>query len=372
MVLGITEDFTSDILLDSQLKSSTSGLYLNSGVHPSITIDNLLNFLPNFSITTAAWDSSTTYGEYLRDKSDLVTYNNKLYQSIKSDNLNQNPASVTAYWLETNLESLRLKNLILQVKDKVYSDLNLTRRLVNNQALYEIGNTTTTLPNDYAAWVFEAKGSDYISFRINQVSIQMSGTTPIDLYVINQGVLIDTLTITPSNGVFEFQDLEYSFSGKGKWIFAIDSADVLTRGLSLDPLKYDGFVVYTSTGIGASPQSAEYSYSTVGNGLGFNISALLDSSVYIDNNVNEFANYIRATFEYVVFQIFMHNPNNKSNLNERIQMERDLLLQELKNIQANTVVKRYEDEKRKAVKQLQKTFDTQLDDNDYEMEITTI
>ncbi len=248
MVLGITEDFTSDILLDSQLKSSTSGLYLNSGVHPSITIDNLLNFLPNFSITTAAWDSGTTYGEYLRDKTDLVTYNNKLYQSIKSANLNQNPATETTYWLETNLESLRLKNLIQQVKDKVYSDLNLTRRLVNNQALYEIGDKTVTLPNDYAAWVFEAKGSDYISFRLNQVSIQMSGTTPIDLYVINQGVLIDTLSITPSNGVFEFKDLEYSFSGKGRWIFAIDSADVLTKGLSIDPLKYDGFVVIPHQG----------------------------------------------------------------------------------------------------------------------------
>ncbi len=372
MVLGIAEDFTSNAILDSQLKSSTSGLYLNSGVHPSITIDNLLNFLPNFSITTAAWDASKTYGEYLRDKTDLVTYNNKLYQSIKSANLNQNPATETTYWLETNLESLRLKNLIQQVKDKVYSDLNLTRRLVNNQALYEIGDKTVTLPNDYAAWVFEAKGSDYISFRLNQVSIQMSGTTPIDLYVINQGVLIDTLSITPSNGVFEFKDLEYSFSGKGRWIFAIDSADVLTRGLSLDPLKYDGFVVYTSSGIGSTPQSAEYSYSTSGNGLGFNISALLDSSVYIDNNVNEFANYIRATFEYVVFQMFLHNPNNKSNLNERIQMEREILLQELKNIQANTVAKRYEDEKRQAVKQLQKTFDTQLDDNEYEIELTTI
>lgn len=372
MVLGISEDFTSDITLDSQLKSSTSGLYLNSGVHPSITVDNLLNFLPNLNITTVAWDSAKTYGEYLRDKTDLVTYNNKLYQSIKSVNLNQNPVTETTYWLETNLESLRLKNLIQQVKDKVYSDLNLTRRLVNNQALYEIGDETVTLPNDYAAWVFEAKGSDYVSFRINQVSIQMSGTTPIDLYVINQGVLIDTLSITPSNGVFEFKDLEYTFSGKGRWIFAIDSAEVLMKGLSLDPLKYDGFVVYTSSGIGDTPQSAEYSYSTTGNGLGFNISAFLDSSVYIDNNINEFANYIRAAFEYVVFQMFLHNPNNKSNLNERIQMERDILLQELKNIQANTVAKRYDDEKRKAIKQLQKTFDTQLDDNEYEIEMTTI
>ncbi|MEN8122207.1 MAG: hypothetical protein ABFS35_17810 [Bacteroidota bacterium] len=372
MVLGIAEDFTSDVLLDTQLKSSTSGLYLNSGVHPSITIDNLLNFLPIINVTTKAWDSTKTYGEYVRDKADLVTYNNKLYQSIKSANLNQNPTTETAYWLETNLSSLRLKNLIQQVKDKVYSDLNLTVRLINNQALYEIGDKVKALPNDYAAWVFEPKGSDYTSFRINQISFQKESTTPVNLYVINQGVLIDTLTITPSNGIFEFKDLEYTFSGKGKWIFAIDSTDVLVSGKSIDSLKYDGFVVYTATGIGATPESADYSYGTMGNGLGFNITTYLDSSLYISNNVNEFSNFIRATFEYVVFQMFLHNPNNMSNLNVLIQMEKDIVLQELKNIQANTVAKRYEDEKRKAIKQLQKTFDTQLDDNEYEIEITTV
>jgi len=372
MVLGITEDFTSNAVLDSQLKSSTSGLYLNSGVHPSITVDNLLNFLPILNVTTLAWSSTKTYEIYGRDKSDLVTYNNKVYQSIQATNLNQNPASATTYWLETNLDSLRIKTLIQQVKDKVYSDLNLTRRLVNNQMLYEIGDTVKTLPNDYAAWVFEAKGSDYVSFRINQIAFQKESTTPVNLYVINQGVLKDTLTITPSNGVLEFKDSGYTFSGHGKWIFAIDSTDVLVSGRSIDALKYDGFVVYTANGIGASPETSNYSYGTMGNGLGFNITVLLDSAIYIDNNINEFANYIRATFEYMVFQMFYHNPNNNSNVNVLIQMEKDILLQELKNIQANTVAKRYEDEKRKAIKQLQKTFDTQLDDNQYEIDLTTI
>ena len=372
MVLGISEDFTSNETLDSQLKSSTSGLYLNSGVHPSITVDNLLNFLPILDSVTEAWDNGKTYGLYSRNKDDLVVYSSKIYQSIKATNLNQNPSTETAYWLETNLASLRLKSLVQRVKDKVYADLNLTRRLVNNQAIYEVGEDVKTLPNDYAAWVFEPKGSDYVSFRINQISFQEESTTPVNLYVINQGVLVDTLTITPSNGIVEFKDSGYVFSGKGKWIFAIDSTDVLVGNGFVDPLKYDGFVVYTASGIGASPQGAEYSYGTSGNGLGFNITTYLDSAIYIDNNVNEFANFIRATFEYVVFEMYLHNPNNMSNLNARIQMDKEILIQELKNIKANTIARRYESQKTRAINQLQKTFDMQIDDNELGIVMTTI
>ena len=195
MILGIAEDFSSNVVLDSELLSvPTSGMYLNSGVHPSITLDNLLHFLSNLDITPEAWAIGTTYGIYSdsRKRSDLVIYDSKIYQSIKAG-VGQNPATETTYWLETNLESLRLKNLIQNVLDKVYLDLKLTKRIINNANLYEVGKTTITLPNDYAAWIFEPKGSDYTSIRINEVSFQKKSTTPVSLYVINQGILIYNL-----------------------------------------------------------------------------------------------------------------------------------------------------------------------------------
>lgn len=374
MVLGIAEDFSSEVILDSELRDiPSSGMYLNSGVHPSITLDNLLQFLPSIDIYPDVWDVATNYTIFStsRKRSDLVAYDSKIYQSIKAG-VGQNPATETAYWLETNLESLRLKTFIYKVKDKVYSDLKLNKRLINNQYLYENGENTITLPNDYAAWVFEPKGSDYTSIRINQIALQKKSTTPVNLYIINQGVLIDTLTVTPKNGIIEFDRLDYVFTGKGKWMIAIDSTEVESNNYSINPLRYKGFVAYTANGIGATPESAEYSDSTTGNGLCFNISAYLDSTAYIENNLSEFGNYIRATFEYMVFQMFLSNSNNQSNLQQRVQMDKEMLIAETKNIKIDSVVKRYMDDKKEASKQLKRTFDTQIGFNDYEVTIGTL
>jgi len=373
MILGIAEDFSSNITLDTELKDiPTSGMYLNSGVHPSITLDNLLHFLPILDIIPSGWNINTTYDIFSdsRNRKDLVTKDNKIYQSIKAG-IGQDPSTETEYWLETNLESLRLKNFIQKVKDRVYSDLRLTKRLVNNQKLYEVGKSTITLPNDYAAWIFEPKGSDYTSIRINEISFQKKSVTPINLYIINQGVLIDTKVITPENGIIKFNRLDYTFKGEGKWIFAIDSTDVESNNYTIDPLKYNGFVAYTATGTGASPESAEYSYKTTGNGLGFNISVFLDSDTYIDNTFSEFANYIRATFEYMVFQMFLHNPNNRDNIQKRIQMNNDLLIAEVKNDKADTIVKHYLDEKKETIKLMKRSFDIELGYNKYQVINTT-
>lgn len=378
MVLGIAEDFTTNVSLDAELQAvPVNGLYLNSGVHPCITLENLLAFLPYLSINISEWNEETTYGRYsqTRNRADLVLYDDTLYQSIAADNTNHLPDEDDSdYWMETNLNSLRLKSFIQRVQDKVYADLNLTRRLVNNQYLYEVGRTQVSLPNNYAAWVFEPKGSDYITFRINQISFQSNTAGPVNLYVINQGILVDTISITPSAGV-SFRDVNYTFSGPGRWIFAIESTDVWVSGKTIDPHKYNGFVVYTATGTGDAPETAAYSYSTSGNGLGFNITVYLDASRYIENNVNEFGNFIRATFEYLVFQMFLHNPNNVSNRQQRIQMDDDLLAVETKNLNGDTVASRYMYEKKKAVKQLQYTFDTQLSDagnGNFEIELASL
>lgn len=373
MILGVAEDFSSNVVLDSELKDiPSSGLYLNSGVHPSITVDNLLHFLPYPDIDISAWDNATDYGVFTtsRNKTDLVTYDSKVYQSILAG-VNQQPDTASTYWVETNQESLKIKAFIQKVKDKVYSDLRLTKRIVDNQFLYTIGTDTTTLPNDYAAWVFEPKGSDYTRIRLNQVSFQKKSTTPVNLYVINQGVLVDTLIITPKNGVVDFDRLDYEFKGKGRWLFAIDATEVETNGLSIDPLKYRGFVAYMAIGTGASPEDADYSYTTTGNGLGFNVSSFIDATDYVENNVSEFGNYIRATFEYMVFQIFLSNSSNRDNLQQRVQMDREMVLAEAKNIKIDSVVKRYMDEKRQALKELKRTFDNLIGFDPYEVTYKT-
>lgn len=367
MVLGIATDLTTDVVLDAELTAIPSnGIYLNEGTHSSITLSNLLAFLPNFDLVPTTWSNATTYGKYTTTKNqkDLVTHGGKIYQSLQGSNTNQNPTSTPSYWLETNLESLRLKSFIEKVKARVINSLRLNKNLINSQKIYSVTDTLTTeqtlLPNDYCGWGFDAKGSDYVSIRINQISLQKSGTTPINLYVINQGNLITTLQITPSNGKVEFKDLNYTFKGEGDWVFAIDSTEVFTNGFVVDPLRYDGFVCYTVTGIGNAPETAKYYRGAVANGLGFNVTAFLDAETYVNNNRSEFGEFVCATFEMMCFEMFLHNSNNRSNREQKIQMNDELIRIEVLDGQANTVAKRYSDALKHAKTQLSKTFDTQL------------
>lgn len=369
MIFGITEDFSSDVVLDSELKAMPeSGLMLNSGVHPSITIENLLSFLPDENITIAEWDETKTYSNYSTSKqrTNLVLKSGNIYQSLKDANTGQDPEDENSeYWMLTNFESLKLKNWIDKVKDRVYSDLSLTKRLINNQFIYEVAEKESMLPNNYAAWVFEPKGSDYVKIRLNQVSLQKSGTTPINLYVINQGVLIDTLEITPNNGAVKFNTLNYSFKGQGKWIFAIDSTEVFRGNGFIDPLQYDGFVCYTATGTGDNPETAKWSYGENSNGLGFNVSVSLESSLYIDNNLDNLGNFVRAVFEYMTLKMFLSNSSNRSNRQQVIQLDKDMLIAETTMLEGFTVAKNYMIECSKAKKVMNRTFDTQLlDDSD--------
>jgi len=364
MVLGMANDFTSDVELDTELTTiPANGLYLNSGVHTSITLENLFAFLPLMDITLTGWSDETTYGKYTttRNKRDLTTVGGVVYQSLVDNNLNNDPTDEDSeFWLPTNMESLKLKNFIFKVQDKVYSDLHLTKRLINSQLIYEIGKSEQELPNDYCGWVFEPKGSDYVSIRLNRVSIQKSGTTPISLYVVNQGTLVTTLSLTPSNGKVDFKDLNYTFKGQGDWKFLIDSTEVFTNGGIIDPLRYDGFACYTTTGTGNAPETATYSDGVSGNGLGFDLSVYLDSQTYIDNNISDFGEFVRATFELMALQMFLHNSNNRSNRAEKIQLDRELLIAETKVLDMNTVAKKYVDAKKRALQVIDKTFDTQL------------
>lgn len=376
MDLGIVEDFSINIELDKELSDlSIDGLYLNSGVHPNVTIKNLLSFLPFIDIDIDGWDEEKEYNVYseTRKTQDIVTLDGIIYQSIKSPNIGQSPTDVDSeYWMITNMDCLKIKSFISKVKDRVYTDLRLNKRLINNQFIYEVGKSEVALSGDYSAWVFEPKGSDYVKIRINQISFQKNSITPVNLYVLNQGVLIDTLEITPSNGIVSFKDLNYEFIGKGEWKFVIDSTSVLTNNGIIDPLQYDGFTCYTETGIGNNPETATYSKSVVGNGLGFNISVYLDSKTYIDNNIGELSELIRSTFELMSLELFLYNSERRSNAASKSSFNEQTLLAETKSLEGNTVFRKYDRALKDAKVIIRKTFDTQLYLGDsLEVEITS-
>lgn len=374
MELGFVEDFSSNVQLDADLFAvPTSGLYLNSGVSPSVTINNLLQFLPLVNFSLGAWNILSIYDAYLpeRNRANLVTDGTFVYESLQNGNTG-NALSDTAYWRKTNFESIHLKNMIQSVKERVYADLNITKRLVNNQFIYNDGQNTAMLPNDYAAWVIEPKGSDYVTIRINDIALQTVTSSPVDVYFVNQGVLVATVSVPSHDGELQFEQVNYTLIGKGKWYIIIDSQLVKLDGAAVDPLKYDGFVAYTATGIGVAPNTATWSYGASGNGIGLNVTAYLDASLYISNNLTEFSNFIRALFVKMFYEMMQSNANSRSNREQRIQMDEKLLLFQLTDLQSDTVVKRYNDEKKKAFRQIEKTFDTQLftgDDNNTMLDI---
>lgn len=382
MLLTLVEDYSKSVSLDSELLgASETGYYLNSGVHQFINIQNLLAHIPKVSFTFEAYNAATTYGSFTTTKqsSDIVEDAGQLYQSIASNNVG-NALTDTAFWLPTDLNSIRLKTFWFRVYQSALQHLNLTRRLVDNQYLYNVvelnrQETETQLSGDFSGWCFEPKGSDYVSIRLNEVALQAKTATPQNLYVVNQGQLIDTLTLNPNaDGRLVFERLDYTISGKGVFYFLIDSQVVLTNGSFVDPLQYKGFTAYTCTGIGDAPESAEYSYMTSNNGLSFNVSAVFDGAKYIENNIADFGKYLQSAWEYEVLNYFLYNPNNRSNRDERNTLDRQILMNETKLTNAETVVKQFMREKKKALSIIDKSFDNMLveDDDGWEIEVGSV
>lgn len=364
MNLTFVQDYTSNVSLDSELMGTPdSGLYWNQGVHPLVTINNLLAYVPDNTFTFSDWAIDTTYGEYetTQKTTDIVTYNGVVYQSLISANVGNQPDTSPTQWLETNIESLKIKAFLNSVEKNMTSQLHLHRKLVDNQYIYNVGETLQTLPNDYSGWVIEPRGSDYVKIRINELALQANTTDDVSLYVINQGVLIDTLTLHPQNGRLVFEDVGYSFNGFGRFIFAFDSQEVKTESAYNDPLKYDGFVCYPVSGIGATPQDADYSFNTNSNGLNLNISARLDSAQYIANNLIDFSKMLQTQFEYDLFRLMLSNANNQistdqRNINDNARTQQ-LLTTETLDTEHLTIAKKYDSLLQETKASINKTFD---------------
>jgi len=360
MTLTFAEDFSSSVVLDSELRGTPeSGLYLNRGVLPILTANNLLSILPNEDLIFSAWDEATIYSKFSdsKVKSDVVSYESKVYQSISATNINNLPTD-TDYWLETNIESLRIKSWLWTVEDNLLSQLSLHKKLIENQFIYDVGESLITLPNDYAAWVFEPKGSDYVKIKINQMALQANTTTPITVSVVNQGAVADTITLNPNNGLLEFEDVGYTISGKGRFFFVFPSQEVYSDNAFNDPLKYNGFVCYPAIGQGSTPQGATYTETSYGNGLNFNVSAYLDSSNYITNNILHFGKAYQAQAEMDFIQMLRFNSNVRTNLEQReIGVDKNYLDFQASDLSTNTVAKKYMTEIKEAKKSIERSFD---------------
>lgn len=382
MVVGFAEDLTSSVVLDSDLIDvPSSRMYFNSGVYESITIDNLLEMLPNLDVTFVDYNASVTYGKFedSRKGSDIVLSSGIIYMSLTASNTGNTPASSQTNWLKTDINSMRIRLHVFKVKDRLLTELKLQKRLVDNQYLYSVGDVirdeVNVLSGDFNGWAFEPKGSDYVAIKINSVSLQAPTGSPVILSIINQGVEVDTITLNPTADgrlLFEAQTNKILFGKKGRWVLAFPNQDVFNNSAFIDPLQFDGFVAYTVNGTGSTPEGADYSISNIANGLNFNITAYLDATEYVKDNLEYFGSFFQSTFELMTLQMFFQNANNRKNTDQRNLLKDKQLEVQTIVLDQNTVAKRWERERRTAKKQLEQTFDRQLakdDEGGMEIEI---
>ena len=152
----------------------------------------------------------------------------------------------------------------------------------------------------------------------------------------------------------------------------INDQNVLTNGEVIEPLKFDGFVAYTAEGTGATAQDAIYSFGTTNNGLSFNVTSHFDPSLYITNNLVNFVSYLQAAWELDVLNMFLFNSNNRSNKDQRMQLDKTNLIAETRELEAATVIRKFEKERKQAIKQLEKTLDRTINDNGFEVTYSSI
>jgi hypothetical protein len=74
--------------VDTDLQESSSGIYVNNGLHSLLTYDNIWAIAENFSkVTVKAWSGAATYriNDIAKDGADI-------YQSLQNSNTNHQPS----------------------------------------------------------------------------------------------------------------------------------------------------------------------------------------------------------------------------------------------------------------------------------------
>jgi hypothetical protein len=343
-VLTFATDYTTDKVLDSELVGAPeSGLFYNQGVHPLVTINNLLKLLPFFEGTFAAYDNGKTYSNYTvtRNFDDVVEYDGKLYSSKVDNNVGNQPDSSPIQWLETNIESLTIKSFIHSVKLNMYSALGLQNKLIERQFYYSIGDEKVTPNEDYFGWMLMPKGSDYVTISIDEIAFQSSVAGPVNLYVVNQHTLLQTIPINSSQ-TMNFQKIDLELSGFGPFYLLTDKAEVFTKNDYVDPLLFKSFYAQPVVGNGATPEAADLKDTFQTNGFNFKITTRKSPQKYIEDNLINYANLLQVQFAYDFLKVIKFNANTRLNfVQQLIGAGLDEILVETVNLEGLTLAKWY-------------------------------
>jgi hypothetical protein len=198
--------------VDTDLQASASGIYVNNGLHPLFTYDNVWSIAEHFDkVNVKAWSNSATYRA-----NDIVKEDAKVYQSLQDTNLNHTPSTSTDYWRETTLLSayfrrlydgavLKLLNQLFvekkvnEVAKSLHANINLfegvgsiDKRIVKQERL--VGLKINILNPDTVA-------------RLSYIGMQVdTAQTPLNIYLYHSSsdVAVKTFALNQTKSV-QFQ-----------------------------------------------------------------------------------------------------------------------------------------------------------------------
>lgn len=343
----------STSVLDSDLTGvSKSNRYFNSGVNPVINLENIEAMLPVLSeYTIAAYAAGTTYGNYNLDFSldNVVLESSKYYISIAVANTD-NAVSETAFWKETTLLSLILKDKIRSSIETVITDMIVPNFIEDSVFMYRIADTTDDLIENTGKLVgyrINPISSDHLLFIINQIGLDFESSETIEFKLYNQNQLKSTFSIDSTAKFFEWNDitqLEIT-SNTGAWYLLYDQDQLTGRAIGDNTIFYNCMYQYANitpfeiddiSDISDISESDLVYNKTYGINLNFSIS--YDMTNFVKQHMLQFAECFQKQFEYDIINIFAYNANISSNRPERV-LNTDRMFLEVKSFDGDTVVK---------------------------------
>lgn len=341
-------------VLDSDLTGiSKSKRYFNTGVHPSISLENIEAFLPLLSTYTIAdYVAGTTYDNYNNTFSlnDVVLDSSKYYISVASGNVG-NAVSETAFWKETTLMSLLIKDKVRSSIEIVLSETINPNFIEENIYMFRIADTTDDLIENTSKLVgyrINPISSDHLLFIINQIGLDFENDETITFYLYNQNKQISTFELTATAKLFEWKDItEIEItSNTGAWYLYYNQDDLTGRAIGNNTIFYNYMFNHANVtpfqidSVSDLDDISESDFVFDKNfGLNLNFSISYDMTNFIKQHLLQFAETIQRQFEFDILNMYHYNPDAQSELRER-NITKEKLMFELKSYDGETVIRK--------------------------------
>ena len=340
-------------VLDSDLTGvSRSGRYFNTGVNPLINLENIEAFLPLLSdYSISAYNAGSTYSNYNSTFSlnDVVLENSKYYISVADSNTG-NSVSDAAYWEETTLMSLILKDKIRSSIEVVLSELITPNFIEDNVYMYRIGDTTDDVIENTSKLVgyrINPISSDHLLFLINQISLDFNSDEAITFYLYNQNSLVSSFELSAKAKYFEWKDLDSELSiesNKGAYYLCYDQSELTGQAIGDNTNFYFQMFDYaniTPFEIDSVSDLDDFdeSYLVYDKNYGINLNFTISYSMtnFINQHMVQFCECIQRQFEYDMLNLFLNNPDVQIGSRER-NVNYETVTYELKSFEGDTVI----------------------------------